>query len=162
MVQNKTYLAYIAGLVDGEGSLQIKRKRRCGKIHYQLWVTIGMAHRQENVAILDEVKATFGGNISTIAAKGNRVGAYHWTIVSQQGLSFLKRIRPYLKIKAKQADLLIQFQEQTVSRKGKKNDLAKFAKQEEIFCKLVPLNYKGKLRLQRLSEEPAVIAEATV
>lgn len=151
MIQ-KTYLAYTAGLMDGEGSFQIKRKLRNGRINYQLWVTCGMSSRVENIETLNGLKKKFGGNICYIKPKGNRIGAVSWTVVSQQALSFIRLIKPYSKIKLKQINLLIDFQTRFISRNGKKKDLVKF-KQQEIMCiELRKLNFKNKLQLQRLSE----------
>jgi len=144
MIQ-KTYLSYIAGLMDGEGSFQIKRKLRSGRINYQLWVTCGMSSRQENIDVLQEAKLIFGGNISISKPSGNRIGAIYWTVVSQQALKFLKEIKPYVKIKQKQLNLLIEFQTKLVSRKGKKKDLVKFKKQENMCIELRKLNFKNKL-----------------
>lgn len=154
MIQ-KIYLSYIAGLLDGEGSFQIKRKLRSGRINYQLWVCCGMSNISENVETLQEIRQKFGGNICFIKPKGNRKGAIHWTIVSKQALVFLKLIKPYSKIKKKQIDLLIEFQTKFVSRKGKKKDLVKFKKQENMCVELRKLNFKNKLQLQRLSEKTA-------
>lgn len=152
MIQ-KIFLAYVAGLMDGEGSLSIKRKMRSGRINYQLWVACGMSSRKENIDVLQEIQKTFGGNLCFSKPKGNRIGVVHWAIVSQQALAFLKIIKPYIKIKRKQLELLIEFQTKFVSRKGKKKDLEKFKQQEIYFSELRKLNFKNKLQLQRLSEK---------
>ena len=161
MIQ-KIYLSYIAGLMDGEGSFQIKRKLRSGRINYQLWVTCGMSNIPENFEVLKNIQKIIGGNICSIKPKENRIGAVHWTIVSQQALRFLKLIKPYIKIKNKQLNLLIEFQTKFVSRKGKKKDLVKFKKQEEMCIELRKLNFKNKLELQRLSERTSLWDDATV
>lgn len=149
---NNTLLAWVAGIFDGEGSLTIKRSNRSGTVHYQLWVTVGMSDRPENEKALKILQKAFGGNISRIKPKGNRIGAVAWTVVSNQALECLKKVIPYLVIKKKQAELLIEFQSNCISRTGPKKDPEKLARQEDYFYRLRNMNIKGVLHLQRLSE----------
>ena len=158
----KTFLAWAAGIFDGEGSLAIKRTKRAGIVHYQIWVTVGMSDRIENENALNLLKDCFGGNMCRIKPIGNRIGAISWTIVSRQAMECLTKILPYLVIKKRQAELLIEFQNTCISRTGPKKNLEKLKKQEEYFYKVSSLNFKGKLRLQRLSERTPNIGEAIV
>jgi len=158
----KTLLAWVAGMLDGEGCLTIKRitrKLNNGKhrIHYQLHVTIGMADKPANVRAIDLIHQNFGGNVCRYTPKMIKPNHYPkiaWNVVSQQALDCLKLVRPYLVIKKPNADLLIDFQKTCISRKSKKNDVEKLKKQESFFYELRKVNEtKKSLQLQRLSEE---------
>jgi hypothetical protein len=161
-IMDKTLLAWVAGMLDGEGSLAIKRitRKLSGgrkRINYQLWVVVGMAEKPANVKAIDLLHKTFGGNVCRYTPKKIKPNHYPkiaWTVVSQQALNCLKLVRPYLVIKKPNADLLIDFQETCISRKSKKNDIEKLKKQESFFYELRKVNETKKfLHLQRLSEE---------
>jgi len=160
---DNTQLAWIAGLVDGEGSLSIKRVTRESVVHYQVWVVIGMAHISANRSALEEIQSVFGGNmvVQKEHTNPNRQDKIAWTVVSQMALTFLRSIQPYLRIKKEHARLLIEFQETCISRTGKKKVPGKLARQEAYFYELRKLTTRGSLRLQRLNEETPK-GEATV
>ena len=158
--------AWVAGLVDGEGSLALKRQIRKDVYitNYQVWVTVGMSERPENRGALEWLHKHYGGSLGVQKRKGaeaHRRDKIAWTVVSQDGLRFLKDVQPYLRIKKEQARLLIDFQENWKSRFGMKRDPVKKLKHEWFFYQLRELNTKGKLRLQRLSEK-TLTREATV
>jgi hypothetical protein len=120
-----------------------------------MWVVVGMSHTPENRKALEELQSMFGGNMVARKEKlnPNRLDAVSWTVVSQMALSCLKRIAPHLRVKKEHARLLIEFQENCISRKGKKKDPEKLARQEDYFYRVRALNFKNRLRLQRLSEK---------
>lgn len=159
----ETTLAWVAGLLDGEGAFSIKRSQRNGRYHYQIWLVCGMSDIPQNRKALTKLQELFGGNVSSQKEKlnMNRKDKISWAVVSQDALKCLKRILPYLVIKKDQAELLIKFQEEHVSRTGPKVNPIKWAKQEELFYALRELHPKGNLRLQRLSEKTPK-GEATV
>ena len=81
--------------------------------------------------------------------------------MSLDALKLLKSILPYLIIKKKQAQLLIEFQEKMKDRNAPKRDTFRKLKQEAYFYEIRKLNFKNRLHLQRLSEETPE-GEATV
>ncbi|KKK60392.1 hypothetical protein LCGC14_3024830 [marine sediment metagenome] len=143
--------AWVAGLLDGEGSLQIKRQRRCNKVHYQVWITVGMSNKEQNKRALDILMREFGGNMCKIRPSGgNRNGAIHWTIVSNQAIAMLNKIQKYMVIKQEHTELLIYFQS-LVGEIGKR--AKNLEERENVFYEIRKLNTKGRLQLQRLSEK---------
>jgi len=107
----KTDLAYMAGLFDGEGCIHIAKlkrpesKRGC---HFGLVATIGMTSE----FLLELYHSQFGGSVYCYTKpRGNRKLCWQWIIRSRQAVAFLKAIRPYLLLKADEADLAIEFQE---------------------------------------------------
>ncbi len=158
MVQ-KEKIIWAAGLLDGEGSFQVKRHIRPHrgeqKVYYQLWITCGMAVREDgkNTEAVNILKELFGGNVWINQDRvGNRKDAIIWTVVSNDALKMLETIYPYLVVKTKHADLLIKFQKNMQRLRNQKRDEEEMAKRENIFWELRKLNSKGKTRLQRLSE----------
>lgn len=95
--------AYLAGIIDGEGSFQVSAKSR----------SFGLA-----VSSIDEclplwLHQTFAGSRTAAIAKttaGNDV--FRWFLTRQADLRYaLERMRPYLVIKQKQADAMLVFLE---------------------------------------------------
>ena len=120
-------LAYIAGIVDGEGSIMIMRqasksfmeqraKRGSTNPHYHPCVRVGMNVR----AALDFIVSVTGlGKVYQEKAYGNKKPMFRWVIRSRdEVLQFLKLVKPFLLVKQRQAELAIQFMHEWVSSNG--------------------------------------------
>ena len=98
-------IAYLAGLLDGEGTINISLAHQK---HFFLTVAITGINR----ALMDWFKDTVGGYIRTAnRAKIGHQTCYSWTLCSIQAANFLKLLLPYLRLKKKQAELAIEFQD---------------------------------------------------
>ena len=113
MIVTELDYAYIAGLIDGEGSICIcKNVTKTGKPSHILTVNIANTDR----AMLDYVKNTMG--VGTVAARPTTryLGTfgtkqqYQYSVTSTRALGFLAAIAPYLKLKRQRAALGILFQ----------------------------------------------------
>lgn len=97
--------AYLAGLIDGEGSVMLVMSRES--------VALRVSVSNTNLQILDwSVKATKIGGIY----KHQRKNAKHktgwsWRTHSEGAETLLRQLLPFLKIKKKQAEMGVQFQE---------------------------------------------------
>lgn len=120
----ETDWAYMAGIVDGEGSIVIHKtrpqKKYQDKTHrYVVDVKIGMTDKRAMYWIKDN----FGGCLYTSrkASKSSRE-MFGWQIRANKACDFLKRLSPYLKTKALQAELSITFQSTLIRKTGWKGD----------------------------------------
>ena len=111
---NKIQLAYIAGILDGEGHISITRNmcRTCVR-GYRHRVQIAITNSE--LKLMRILKNWFGGHIQNIQIdeKHNyRKQCYCWKqwAVNEQ-LEFLKLIEPYLFLKRRQAQICIDFLE---------------------------------------------------
>ena len=103
----KTDLAYVAGIIDGEGWIRIhNRKIKNGNQNYALQVGVGMT----NECLINWLKFCFGGSVLQRNQIGNRKTRYDWALATKQAGDFLKLVLPYLKIKRPQAELALKFQ----------------------------------------------------
>jgi len=120
-------LAYIAGILDGEGSIMIMRqasksfmeqreKRGCFDPHYHPCIRIGMLQR----IALDLIVDTTGiGKVYQEKAYHHKRPMFRWMARSREDcLKFLELIMPYIRIKKNQAELCIEFMESWVSFNG--------------------------------------------
>ncbi len=105
-------LGYIAGVIDSDGYIGLARQkenRRRGNIteSYKPMVTVTQAQPEA----VDFIKSLLGGNNGVNKSRnGNHRPLYRWGVYSNKKTrEFLEVIEPYLKIKRKQAQLVIQF-----------------------------------------------------
>lgn len=107
-------LLYYAGLLDGDGSLLVQMVRRSDYVfQYQLRFTIQVTQLTKRKHHLEEMKKIIGyGYIR------DRKGISDYVLTETRCVySFLKQIAPFLRIKKKQANLIIRMIEQLPSSK---------------------------------------------
>lgn len=93
-----TEAAYLAGIVDGEGSISLTRVKQKGG-YWRVVLTVSSCDKG-----LIEWCARWGGATLFDMDRGpNRRLQHRWTIVGQALRKLLKDIRPYLIIKADRA-----------------------------------------------------------
>jgi len=104
-------LNYIAGFFDGEGSISISwqktpntfRKRVCRST-----VSIG----NTDYPVLKYVQSCLGGTIHFIPQRNKRWHAsWVWKASTKEAATIIEKLLPYLRVKAKQAKLLIEYQQ---------------------------------------------------
>lgn len=120
-------LAYIAGILDGEGSIMIQRqtsksfmeqraKSGCFHPHYAPAIRIGML---EKAALDFIVEATGIGYVYQEKPYHHKRPIYRWVIRSKEEITeFLTLILPYLIVKKQQALLCLRFVSEWVSFNG--------------------------------------------
>lgn len=111
--------AYIAGIIDGEGSITLSVKQKGGTRHLALTIS------NTDVGLLQYLKKIIGaGKITTKRTyKRNHSPAYTYAIYSRQALSVLKQIYPYLRTyKLKRAKIVLTRYISVTPRNGKYNE----------------------------------------
>lgn len=102
---SKLTSAYLAGLVDGEGSISFilrKEPKWSAGIYYQPRLRIAMIDK----AIIDWLQSSFGGYISERKFENPKYNtAYCWEVSSTRCENVLRAIYPYLRIKKPQCDV---------------------------------------------------------
>jgi intein/homing endonuclease len=101
---------YIAAFLDGEGGIQItKSYRKDREYTTALHPDVYFTNTSEEV-ILSIRKWLGGGSITRRRERGNHKDTYVLTISGVKSiLELLDTIRPYMIVKAKRADLMIEF-----------------------------------------------------
>jgi hypothetical protein len=133
LVQDQLSNAWAAGFIDGEGCITIRHAR--GR-YYQVLVTVGQSG-PTGKAGLDRLSCLFGGSVRQAPARklGQYLDAWTWGIVSLQADACLRRIRPFLVVKAAEADIALQFR-QYVLNPGSRVTVANRAAQAELFRRM--------------------------
>lgn len=99
--------AYAAGILDGEGCIQICPNSRGKNGHYLRVEVVNT-----NARLLQWLKERFGGNVQARGQLDVRATKplFVWSTASRVSAAFLRTVRPYLIVKATEADcgLLLQ------------------------------------------------------
>jgi hypothetical protein len=99
-----TDLAYLAGFLDGEGCICI---RKLGDYErYDLFVEVS----QVNPAPLFLFERQFGGRVFKMRRHNEYRDLCKWRVGSHDAARVLQKLRPFLVVKAEEADLAIEFQ----------------------------------------------------
>lgn len=148
--------AYIAGFLDGEGCIVVDKMKRTNahhRQHYYYVPRICIANRHKGV--LDYINKCFGDTGSMTLRKLNKQNA-NWSDAWQLRFSssatyyYLKQILPYLKMKQKQALLVIEMGElksgtQSIDFKKRTSDYnTKSERYDEIYHIIKNLNRTGQ------------------
>jgi len=108
---DKSELAYTAGIIDGEGCINLSRSKskKCKNGYtVQLLVAVG----NTNEWLIQWLHFRYGGHMQYHKEMKLRwKDKWIWQIKCRQASSFLELILPYLKIKRPQAELGIAFQQ---------------------------------------------------
>ena len=124
----KTDLAYMAGILDGEGSIVIAKQKRIRKARYNKpYYRLHCAVSNTNEDVITLFWLTFGGSKSVRKQNGIRGKSplYSWDAVCKVAFNCLEQLLPYLRIKQRQAQLGIEFQKRRhpmTGSKGRKTD----------------------------------------
>lgn len=150
MVPNSVMdIRYAAGLFDGEGYIRISRQQlKQFKTHVRYQLFVGMAMTDPRALV--QFGKEFGGSLCWGSPRKNPIHKplHFWTVSSLNARLFLERVRPYLIVKAEQADLAIEFQNGKESKPywGKVTS-EEYARRERI--------RKEILRLKHVLYDPA-------
>jgi len=152
---SKLTAAYVAGLLDGEGSLEIRRDNRKHEARIRVCLT--------NKELIDWLYNSFGGYLSERKFNDNRWNdAYVWCIKGTKKVSpFIEKVYPYLKIKKEHAGVIKRFLKTFNSNsyelinnsyKQLKNEVIE--KREKYYYEIKELNKRGKsVQPERLNKK---------
>ena len=104
---NTEDLAYLAGLIDGEGTICIHNNKRAYSVTTK--VCVANCHR----GVLEWCKDRFGGSVNDVSAKGSELHnwkpQYRWTLTGPRAERVVRLCQPFLIIKKEQARLFLEY-----------------------------------------------------
>jgi hypothetical protein len=113
-----TTLAYLAGVIDGEGCIAIRKTKRTGSFkstRYSASITVGNTSR----LLIEQLMAVFtAGCVTYRYPTKSKRACYVWTVSSLGARKVLRLVRPYLIVKSEQAAVLLEFIDEFDSFKG--------------------------------------------
>jgi len=99
--------AYIAGLVDADGCIQISKRCPGKRTNYALEVTVS----NTDTRIINYLKNTVGGGVKEDIRRHRKLVCFGWVITSSAAMELLEQIKPYLQSKKDEAEISIIFQQ---------------------------------------------------
>ena len=145
--------AYIAGIIDGEGCITLcSGKTVNDKETYRPMITVETTSYNLQQYL---VKMTGQGAIRRVAQEGNHKDRYLWCLAGKTVIrDFLLEIEPYLIIKKKHAEVMLDFLSDDKLHYNTgciANHLDTYRAYKEVFRKL---NYRGLIANSANSVEP--------
>lgn len=115
MPLNLVKKAYIAGIIDGEGTITLSRK------HVNETPSPVVSISNCNLELLTWIKKSVGNGIiqTKKAAKINHSTGYEFRLKGNKAIEFLKEIKRFLRIKRIHAELIISDYKLVTPRNGK-------------------------------------------
>lgn len=133
-----TTIAYIAGFLDGDGSIFFQIISRPDyKLKFQIRSSIAFYQDTKNKEILEWLKEIFGAGY----IRHRKTGVSDYTIVEPKEVyRILKLLQPYIKLKKKQVSLGLLILDELKNKKSKED----FFKICKLVDKFKDLNYSKK------------------
>ena len=137
-MSKKEQFAYWAGIIDGEGCIQLNKRidKRYNSVEYYLRVRIAMTVAKE---LLEGLKKQWGGSIYIRYPKNKKhKDQCEWQLIGLKSEYFLKAILPYVFIKKAQIENALEFRAKTYplgSEKWRKIPGEILKKREEYYQK---------------------------
>lgn len=136
-------IAYLAGIIDGEGCISLRRNK--GRGQYYIRICVGIAHRRT----CELLQATFGGHVrqEKRSKYPNAQPIFRWDMSKTEDVySFLKDVEPYVRIKARQVKLAyewIDLKKRNLSVGPVKLSDAEIQRREDMYRKMGEFNAVG-------------------
>ena len=122
--------AYFAGFFDGEGCISIARQKKTwGAKDQPHFHRLRINLSQKDPAVLRQLYDMIGGTLSATN------GVWKWFADDAFAVEFLMQIRPYLRIKAVQADIAIEFAK--TKKRGNGSLTAEVFSLREHYCNAI-------------------------
>jgi hypothetical protein len=103
------FLPYISGFFDGEGSIGIYRNGNTNGRALRVQLTQNVT--PDSTELLRECRERWGGSMALMNRSAKRP-AWNWQVSSSNGVRALMDMRPWLRLKAAEADLVLRFWDQ--------------------------------------------------
>lgn len=133
-------LSYLAGIIDGEGSISIeiqsqsvRHNRNCDYYSLRLLVV------NTNMPLLTWIEANFGGTIRARPLVANRRACYVWNLCSHKAAAVLAACQPYMIIKAAHVEVFLEFAA-TMSRSHYRLSDELLERRRELYLRLKHIN----------------------
>lgn len=130
-----TDLAYLAGLIDGDGSIIAQFVPSGGrhdyKFKYQIRLTIQISQLKKRMWLLKQLQDMIGAGTIRVRSSNSRASRSEtedmadFILVGPPVESLLKQLQPYLKVKQKQANLVLKIAEQLPTSRQSAEGLVK-------------------------------------
>ena len=146
---SKTEAAYLAGFIDADGNIGIVRRTTSHDGRKYLYIRPVVQIGQSKRGILDWISDLVGGTVGVHCQHGFYNLRFHAGTIRW----LLPQLLPYLKVKKRQAEIVLEFTDLSkVSKNGKSLSAEELARREGLRVECGALNEKPRLK-QRTQED---------
>jgi len=140
--------AYLAGIIDGEGSISACRINKASVVQFQ--VTVNMTDREP----IDLLVYFYGGHTYEYRnpKHPNWRKQYRWQATSEHGARLLRDILPHLRIKKRQAEVYLKARATFELHRSKTFPSIQILNREDVMKRLAYMEELRRLN-QRAAEE---------
>jgi len=132
----KTDLAYVAGIIDGEGWIGIYTANKIYRLN------VGVSNTNE--WLVRWLEFAFGGHMHVLPVRHpNAKLQYDWQMCGRKAAEFLTLIYPYLRIKRYQAEIALDYQKAKRHYGHMSDKESAIAEAQRIL--MASLNKRGKI-----------------
>lgn len=96
-------LSYLAGIIDGEGCVTL------GKRYNRYTLTVLFVANTDR-RLIEWLAGIHGRPSQVKEQKGNRKPCWRWQMTGRAAEAILRQVRPYLKLKGEQADIVLRLE----------------------------------------------------
>jgi len=138
-------LAYLAGIIDGEGSIMLWKAKGDPSLRGQFNLRINVTSTDK--CLTDWLYENFGGHLYECNAPSRKANPhwkkqYIWTVDRPSILQFLKDIYPFLIIKKTRCEVAIKFRE-TFAKRERNLSNETFDLRFNLYEQMKHLNTRG-------------------
>jgi hypothetical protein len=115
-----TECAYIAGIIDGEGSISLQRSTARSSAAY-FYPLVRVANTDK--ALIEWLHGKVGKGHAGYTTRSHLgcKDCYHWALASNEAIALLELVRPYLVVKALRADVVLAIWDENKAYLAKMN-----------------------------------------
>ena len=151
-------LAYLAGMIDGDGYITINRSTRNGVIYFGAVIGVSGTRREPH----DLAASLWGGTVSYYQPKNPRHrGQFMWSRTGEAAAAAIMDVQPYLRIKGEQARIALELHEHVLFGRDEDHfpwmlpDYDPQSAREELVAEMRSLN-QSRSRGRTLDQYPEV------
>lgn len=109
MITQNEKIAYLSGIIDGEGSISIELQKSGVALRKINYYAVRLVIVNTSLPLLQWIESNFGGKITKRAKIVNRRTCYQWALHSFNAAQLLTLCLPFLIEKKERAQILIRF-----------------------------------------------------
>lgn len=143
------HLAYLAGVLDSDGCINIDRwkdSRKKKRMQYIVRIQVSVTAKETT----DWLEKHFDGSTRIVKREAPCRDIYYWRTSGMKAIELLMRVKDYLVLKRPRAELAIKFKDYLLTRKESREssseELRNKVKREKelIYNQMAVLNKRGK------------------
>jgi len=109
-------LAYMAGIIDGEGSIGIEKQKANGKQRKHDYYCLRLRVYNTNFELITWLLNNFGGNYFKNTKYKGRKQCYSWTLFGDNLLQVITACEPYFIVKKNLIEIVMEFRKTVIGK----------------------------------------------